>query len=119
MVNFIGARQQARDGQRKNDLRQIQIALEAYRSSNATGYPSSITCEGAITVSSVEYMKKVPRDPSTSDCTATPQYTYTPTLSGTTYTSYTLKACLENENDSDKDSINTCATGYSITFTNP
>ena len=32
MANFIGVRQRARDAQRKADLRQIQSALELYRS---------------------------------------------------------------------------------------
>ena len=32
MANFIGVRQRARDAQRKSDLRQMQSALELYRS---------------------------------------------------------------------------------------
>lgn len=50
MVNFIGVRQRARDAQRKSDLRQIQSALEIYRSDQGS-YPASIincTCNGSV-----------------------------------------------------------------------
>src|SRR3990167_9460895 len=41
VANFIGIKQRARDGQRKSDLRQIQAALELYRSDNAS-YPKEV-----------------------------------------------------------------------------
>src|ERR1035437_9360120 len=38
MVNFVGVRQRAKDAQRKSDIRQLQSALEIYRSDNDS-YP--------------------------------------------------------------------------------
>ena len=40
LANFVGIRQRARDGVRKSDLRQIQSALELYRSDQSK-YPDS------------------------------------------------------------------------------
>ncbi len=111
MANFIGVRQRARDAQRKSDLRQIQSALEIYRSDQST-YPTTLTCGGSLTggTPSTTYMAKVPCDPSTGS-----SYSYTST--GATYTLY---ACLENSNDSQLDSTNKCSgTTYSFTVQNP
>ena len=41
VANFVGVKSRARDGQRKSDLRNIQAALEIYRSDKSV-YPSSI-----------------------------------------------------------------------------
>lgn len=103
LPNFMGARERARDTQRKNDLKQIQKALEMYKLDQAIpSYPSSfppsfsslndcwssiIGCAGNI------YMNKFPGDP------VSPlimKYYYA--VSGLTYT---LGACLENKADSD------------------
>lgn len=116
MSNFVGVRQRARDSQRKSDLRQIQSALELYRADNGTypttgGFPS---CGSTLAASGATYMEKVPCDPST-----TTSYTYS-SSSGTTYT---LIACLENANDSQKDSTNVApcdgTTTFSYTLKNP
>src|SRR3989344_6884423 len=102
LANFVGVRQRARDGVRKSDLRQIQSALELYRS-DQSNYPTgiSLTCgyaltsEGVVSPPSVTvYMTKIPCDPSS----ATP-YTY----SSSAGTTYSLVVCLENENDSQLD----------------
>lgn len=121
-ANFIGVRQRARDAQRKTDLRQIQSALEIYRADNGS-YPSSdffpacglpFAEEGSVT-----YMEKVPCDPST-------QVSYTYSSGGTPDgTSYSLIACLENGEDSQKDTIlpdpNSCnqSTNFAYTLKNP
>ncbi|MBI2195693.1 MAG: type II secretion system protein [Candidatus Levybacteria bacterium] len=48
MANFIGVRQRARDAQRKSDLRQIQSALELYRSDQGS-YPQILpNCQNSI-----------------------------------------------------------------------
>ena len=67
LANFVGVRQRARDGVRKSDLRQIQSALELYRSDKGT-YPSSLPpCGSPLQDTStppVVYMQKIPCDPS-------------------------------------------------------
>lgn len=119
MVNFVGVRQRARDAQRKSDLRQIQSALEIYRSDN-NSYPVSIPgCGATFSANGTTYMQKVPCDP----LNASPYiYTYVPGGGNTTYSLY---ACLENVNDSQKDTTNNstyCAgggTNWSYTINNP
>jgi general secretion pathway protein G len=107
MANFIGVRQRARDAQRKSDLRQIQAALEIYRSDNG-GYPalvavgvdgyesdngtSSCTGNGTIQLGTTIYMKKIPCDP------LGDTYFYIQLNSGGGYSIY---ACLENSSDKD------------------
>lgn len=119
LANFVGVRQRARDGVRKSDLRQIQSALELYRSDQST-YPASLPACGSslqdVSVPPVIYMKKIPCDPSA----GTVSYTYSPGAGNTTYS---LIACLENSNDSQKDtspaSACTSTTNISYTLTNP
>lgn len=117
MTNFFAVRQRARDGQRKSDLRQIQAALEMYRADTG-GYPVSplLNCPTATPASfgnaptcSTTYLQTIPNDPFEGDVLAggsgTYKYTYLPVMSGTLYTTYSLVACLENVNDSQKDPI--------------
>lgn len=120
MSNFIGVRQRARDAQRKSDLRQIQSALELYRA-DIGSYPATValaSCGSAVSLKSPDnsstYLQKVPCDPLSNN-----PYPFTST--GTTYT---LIGCLENANDSQKDSSNNSAacngtTLFSYTLTNP
>ncbi len=98
MFNFVGVRQRGRDAQRKSDLRQIQVALELYRSDNGTypltaGFP---VCGSAFTAGSVTYMQKVPCEARGSGYYNNGNYYYN--SAGSTYT---LAACLENTNDND------------------
>lgn len=121
MTNFVGIRQRARDAQRKSDLRQIQSALELYRSDNGSypltanfpACPSSFPASGSPT-----YMQKIPCDP-----IKTGQYVYTYiSAAGSTYS---LISCLENTSDSQKDTANNgsyCTggtTNWSYTLQNP
>ncbi|OGH18629.1 MAG: hypothetical protein A3F31_01625 [Candidatus Levybacteria bacterium RIFCSPHIGHO2_12_FULL_38_12] len=121
MSNFVGVRQRARDSQRKSDLRQIQSALEIYRSDQGS-YPGSIpACGSALTSpppdTSTVYMQKIPCDPLN-----TGEYVYTYTL---TSGLYSLQGCLENYNDSQKDTPNDTSkctgvtTDWSYTLTPP
>ena len=109
MANFVGVRQRARDAQRKSDIRQIQAALEIYRSDNGSyplsaASPNPLLCTNAngLSVTSgsstTYYMKKIPCDPNGSSVS----YSYS--SAGTTYT---LIACLENVSDSQADPIAT------------
>jgi general secretion pathway protein G len=133
MVNFVGVRQRARDAQRKSDLRQIQSALEIYRSDNAI-YPTSTTVgstsillancgnpqlslgnPGCTTV----YMQKIPVDPSSSSSIYNQGKYY---YSSAGYT-YTLGACLENGGDSQGTATpggsGTCTSGKYFVVNNP
>lgn len=124
LANFIGVRQRARDGIRKSDLRQIQAALEIYRSDRGE-YPITSDFPGCGSQfddkasTPVVYMKKIPCDP-----TNTTPYVYKYSLSGN---AYDLAACLENVNDSQKDpgnnptSSSSCdgTTNWSYTLQNP
>jgi len=118
LANFVGVRQRARDGVRKSDLRQIQAALELYRSDQAT-YPDDPlpTCGDPLQDKSnppVIYMKKIPCDPSTAAV-----YTYSSPSGNATYS---IIACLENGNDSQKDATDACGSAgapVSYTLQNP
>ena len=97
--NFVGIRERSRDGARKSDLRQIQAALELYRSDQGE-YPTEedlSACGGSLKDpnDTVIYMQKIPCDQSGESV----PYTYFPDSDNVTYK---LIACLENENDSQK-----------------
>lgn len=107
MANFIGVRQRARDAQRKSDLKQIQSALELYRSdigsypgctSSSCNFPNTTnpkTCGASALFNSgsTTYMQKVPCDPSSSYNSSV--YAYWSDGS-----SYYIAACSENSSDS-------------------
>jgi len=123
MANFIGVRQRARDAQRKSDLRQIQSALEIYRSDMGS-YPSSLTnctCSGSPCLGNSDcsaiYMSKIPADPSgTSIGYNNGNYYYTQTNSNT---GYTLAACIENTSDSSQEITTTSPGGGNCTGSSP
>ena len=119
MANFIGVRQRGRDGVRKSDLRQIQSALELFRSDKGC-YPGPgcaalnplPACGSAMASGGITYMQEIPCDPLG---TAPFVYSYTSAGGGATYS---LFSCLENTNDPQKDSSNNAAcTGASWSFT--
>lgn len=119
LANFVGVRQRARDGVRKADLRQIQSALELYRSDQAI-YPTGSlpSCGSPLQDAStppVVYMQKIPCDPSSGAV-----YTYSDSGGGT---SYSIVACLENGNDAQKDAATAApcnaTTNISYTLQNP
>lgn len=137
MANFVGVRQRARDAQRKSDLRQIQSALELYRS-DVGNYPaangSMLSTAGCPTSSSLSYggtvyMNKIPCDPVLNPYD-NPGYAgeYQYTGIGSPATGYKIYACLENQNDSDPNVVaynsstnpNLCKSqGKSYNLTNP
>ncbi len=102
MTNYVGVRMRARDTQRKSDLRQIQSALEIYRS-DVGAYPDTAAfpaCGSPLTSGAVIYMQKVPCDPTNA---APLTYIYQSLAPNLTYT---LTVCLENGNDQQKDDPN-------------
>lgn len=122
--NFMGARQRARDSQRKADLKQIQGAVELYKlDQNPPAYPSGNfagtmcrRCWSAAGSSDVcptgsnVYMNKFSCDPGSNNPTP---YIYTRDAGN--ILSYSLTGCLENLVDPDRDPtpVAACATpGY-------
>src|SRR3989344_5050642 len=131
---FGGAQQKGRDSRRKSDLDALKKALELAKgdSTSAAYYPG---CPGASTdcildggatpnadttenpdiqSTTTTYIKKVPADPKNSGKYV---YTYVPTSNGCTgvseatpCTAFSLVACLENANDSQKDPTATADT---------
>jgi general secretion pathway protein G len=116
-ANLLGARERARDVQRKSDLRQLQAAFELYRADQAS-YPASVpACGSPLTAGGNTYIQKVPCDPTNSG-----EHVYTYVQSSAT--TYQLFACLENTNDAQKDTTNNAARcngtdNWSYTLTNP
>lgn len=109
---IVGARQRARDTRRKQDLQQIQTALEFYRSENGI-YPAqgaygiySAPCPTPSVLKSPDgtktYMEKIPCDPRPPVSSVILQIKkgnyYYADLSGNNST-YVLLACVENIND--------------------
>jgi general secretion pathway protein G len=127
MANFIGVRQRARDAQRKSDLRQVQAALEIYRS-DIGSYPSVLkNCGSALgnigsgsPDCSTTYMQKIPGDSSGSSYYNGGDYVYQSVDNVT----YVLGACLENSGDSQATINNpggsgTCSSGKYYVLNNP
>lgn len=131
MANYIGIRQRGRDVQRKADLRQIQTALEFYRTDsggyrivtsspyrlNSTSCPTSSSLSNAGTV----YMQKISCDPRGATYYNGGDYYYY--SDGTTYT---LSTCLENAADKDLNTqttspggSGTCSSGLYFVLKNP
>lgn len=114
MANFVGIRQRARDAQRKSDVRQIQSALEFYRSDKGT-YPLTAEIGACGTAlddpinSSVIYMSKIPCDPGNNTYNGG-RYYYS--SAGSTYI---LGACLENTADRTSGTTSTSPGGSGCT----
>jgi len=95
LPNITSAPKKARDTKRKTDLTAMQKGLEEYFVDN-NSYPTALS---ALTNGSAPIMKTIPTDPKN----VSPYvYTYTPANSNTTYT---LTACLENDQDNGTDVI--------------
>lgn len=115
VVNLIGVRQRARDGDRKADLKVIQSAIELYRA-DQNSYPLSLpACNGSITGpgGSPIYLQALPCE----SLPSWPVYTYAP--SGSPPQTYTMTACLENTNDPDVAGTAACGSGRVYTVRNP
>jgi len=126
LPNFMGAREKARDTQRKSDLKQIQKALEMYKQDQtAPLYPTPYgnnpakgigTCSNPFQDTSI-YLDKMPCDP----LGPTPYFFK---IGVTDNQTYKLCACLENKADpdgeaADCDSTYTCSSGKSYVVKQP
>lgn len=105
IVNIQALRAKQRDGQRKAHLREIQAALEVYRSDKGTyapfagANPYGWACITNANVSSLTpYLAQIPSDPSLPSPTTCPCYLYANQTSAQRYTLFTV---LENPNDPD------------------
>ena len=130
LANFIGVRQRSRDAQRKADLRQIQSAIELYKADQGVYPPNplySINCDSYTSSSfssltggspAITYMTKIPCDPSGTTWYNSGNYFYS--LAGNTYT---LRACIENSNDTDQNVVvmlpSDCSSTKGYELTNP
>jgi len=93
LVSFRGVQMKGRDTQRKNDLGQIQRALEMYYNDNGN-YPAALPGGGGSwqDAKGTLYMKEVPKDPKD----PVNIYLYQQENNGT---GYALYATLENTRD--------------------
>lgn len=104
IFNFNQSRIRARDVQRKNDLGQLQKALELYRNDNNGKYPggsSMADVQSGLLAS--DYTKVIFVDPKGSDWS---DYGY---LAADDNKSYHLMTCLENRADSARADESLCA----------
>ncbi len=120
-VSFISVSQRSRDGQRKSNIRQIQAALELYRSDN-DAYPSTaiwngLSCNGQFLPSpGTRYMSRLPCDPVGTNVI---KYYYN---SVTPFNTYTLGACLDNASDKERTAqsgMPACTSGTYFVVNNP
>ena len=111
--NFQQARERARDVQRKNDLKQLQNALESYKNDQlAAHYPDTAD----LVDLTPDFIKKIPTDPKEQKLDGSwVDYSYT--RNGVL--EYDLVACLENAGDLSKDDVNVCSSGVSYTLNEP
>lgn len=106
VVSFTSAQQKTRDARRKADLDAIKKALELFQTDTIGGkYPFGLGANGG-NLTTPGYIKTYPKDPTTSV-----SYSYSAMPAGGNCISgnnavdtagcstYTLKACLENGND--------------------
>jgi len=94
VFNFNQSRIRARDVQRKNDLSQLQKALELYRNDNMGLYP--IADDFQTVLMNNQYTKVIFQDPRANEWLA---YVYLPSVDQKTYY---LLSCLENTTDQTK-----------------
>ncbi len=100
LSNMNGARERARDAQRKSDLNQIKTAIRMYAIDNTNKFPTTATVVfgSALTnaLGTMTYMNLVPDDPSHGTSSA-PQYSYTAV--GADLSDFCMFAGLENLSD--------------------
>ena len=108
--NITSAPKKARDTKRKTDVTTVRKSLEEYFVNNNV-YPSSSGSLGAsgvlaeLQAGSAPILKTIPTDPKNSGVYV---YTYTPANTDSTYT---LKACLENDADNGANTATDAACG--------
>jgi type II secretion system protein G len=104
--NITSAPKKARDTKRKTDITTIRKGLEEYFVNNNV-YPNALT---DLTTGSAPIIKTMPTDPKNA---APYTYVYTAASSNTTYT---LSACLENDQDASTNVVTAVAPCTTKTF---
>lgn len=122
LINPVKQLQKTKDSQRKADLKQIQTALELYRADlgvypTTASYPTGCGTSGSLAAGGVTYINSMPCDGKRGSGWA--NYTYNRTSPST----YTLRTCIENEDDADPLVVNiatgTCSSGKAYTVNSP
>lgn len=116
-INPAAQMRKARDTKRKANVAQIQHGIELYRSDRGT-YPEQSrlsSCGSSLIEGSVTYISNIPCDPTGG------AYVYDSTPdTGTAIYTYSVRACLENVNDPERDSgTSPCAPRVGYTRTQP
>lgn len=99
--NITSAPKKARDTKRKTDITTVRKGLEEYFVNN-NAYPATLP---ELEAGSAPIIKTIPPDPKN---TGVYVYTYTPAAANSTYT---LKACLENDADNGASTATDAACG--------
>lgn len=109
--SYNNAQAKARDSERKQELKNIKGVLQLYFEDKDT-YPNSLN---SLSTPPNPYLTEIPQDPKGGS------YIYVFPTGSCPPTCYSLTACLENPNDSQKDAVknSSCSTPASYTITNP
>lgn len=109
--SYGNAQAKARDSERKQELKTIKGVLQLYFEDYDT-YPNSLN---SLSTPPPPYLTEIPQDPKGGS------YIYLFPTGSCPPTCYSLTACLENPNDSQKDAVknSSCSTPASYTITNP
>lgn len=114
IVALGGAREKARDAQRKSDLRQLKSALELYHADNQEYVPAAACADVAASLAALNpnYIRTIPNDP----LAANPSYCY---QSDNNDQDYQIVAQLENAQDPDAGGVPPIGApvGYDVALT--
>lgn len=108
IFNFNQSRVRARDVQRKNDIKQLQSALELYKNDN-NQYPEAVNYQTLLIDGS--YIKSEFKDPRSSEWV---DYQFVHDPAGD-LKNYYLQTCLENTADSSKTTNTTLCNKFAVT----
>ena len=118
LASFSSAQARARDSSRKSDLDSLKKALELAKQDSPGAYSYPLDMQTLDDDTNSPYIKQIPKDPKTGT-----NYIFaaTGTTGGpctTDCAKYTLTACLENNNDQQKDDVkNSACTNTQVSYT--
>ena len=118
LVSLGSAQQRARDSQRKSDLDALKKSLELARQDSPGAYSYPVDLQTLDDDPNSPYIKQIPKDPKTGTDYIYEPLSFTNGPCTTDCAKYTLTACLENKNDSQKDTTkhSSCQdASYSVT----
>lgn len=118
LVSFGSAQERARDSQRKSDLDALKKALELAKQDSPGAYSYPLDIQTLDDDLNSPYIKQIPNDPKSGGNYIYAPVSYTSGPCTTDCAKHTLTACLENKNDSQKDTTkhSSCQdASYSVT----